>query len=773
MRLESLPGSVLDHKYQIDRQLGKGAMGAVFQATHLGTMRTVALKVIVPKLAAEAEFTQRFKREAEAAGRLHHPNVVNVTDFGVTRVENGELAYMVMEYLDGQTLSAYLKSEPRPSFNFILDVVDQTALALDAAHRAGIVHRDLKPSNIWLEPNHRGGYNIKVLDFGIAKVSGASAAAQPIPLGNDAETIVMAPASAPDVDEPETPTLLTTPSHLLTTPSHLRTTVGTLLGTPAYMAPEQCQGAEVDFRADIYSLATIVYEMLCSRLPFQTEDYKQLVRMQVSETPQPPSERDPSVPADLSNAVMGGLAKNPADRQRSAGAFATLLRSVAEGELTPIRKSKDVFHAHTNCLFPILLGDVAIVLTLAAPFWVTAHVLYGAKAASQQALILAVDLVFFTLMFFGGQLYKAASFMVLQDAAEKGQFLPRARAVLSALIRGLPALLRTYGVNLLQWSPRSFRENLLWPIVWAREGRSGRDGLERSRQLCGSLSAGTLTALVVRQIAPAALGVLLFPSIMSLTTGRLGLQFIVREELAGSRFGIFCLVYPLFFMLFYVNFGAASTFLYWTALQSRGEAGGDVILPGAIRDEKRRGSRGVRPATLIWGAIPFVMVAMLLFKIAVLDSGSVMEDALNDGRRAAVLKALNSGLSVDYRDSGDETPLFEAVRVADNQLVEALLSRGANVNARNRNGSSALIQAAVYDRQDLARLLLDHGAALNAVNNDGRTALMIAAMRGNLPMVQLLLGRGADSKRTDSHGKTALSYAQEEGYAEIAALLHG
>jgi len=137
MRLDSLPGSVLDHKYRIDQQLGRGATGAVFQATHIGTMRTVALKVIVPKLAAQAEFSQRFKREAEAAGRLRHPNVVNMTDFGVTHVENDDLAYMVMEYLDGQTLSAHLKSDPRPSLNFILDVVDQAALALDAAHQAG------------------------------------------------------------------------------------------------------------------------------------------------------------------------------------------------------------------------------------------------------------------------------------------------------------------------------------------------------------------------------------------------------------------------------------------------------------------------------------------------------------------------------------------------------------------------------------------------------------------------------------------------------------
>src|SRR5580658_9612899 len=123
MRLESLPGSILDQKYRIERPLGLGAMGAVFQATHLGTTRLVALKVIVPQLAENREFAQRFKREAEAAGRLNHPNVVNVTDFGVTQVAERELAYLVMEYLDGQTLADYLKENPRPAFNFLLDVM--------------------------------------------------------------------------------------------------------------------------------------------------------------------------------------------------------------------------------------------------------------------------------------------------------------------------------------------------------------------------------------------------------------------------------------------------------------------------------------------------------------------------------------------------------------------------------------------------------------------------------------------------------------------------
>jgi serine/threonine protein kinase len=761
MRLESLPGSVLDHKYKIEQQLGRGAMGAVYQATHVGTMRTVALKVIVPKLAAAAEFSQRFKREAEAAGRLRHPNVVNVTDFGVTRVEDGDLAYMVMEYLDGQTLSAHLKSEPRPSFNFILDVVDQTALALDAAHRAGIVHRDLKPSNIWLEPNRRGAYNVKVLDFGIAKVSNR-AAAQPHPASYEEETIVMMPAAASSEEEPESPTLLSTPSYL-------RTTVGTLLGTPAYMAPEQCQGAEVDFRADIYSLATIVYEMLCSRLPFQAEDFKQLVRMQLHDTPQTPHQRDPTVPVDLSDAVMSGLDKDPAGRPSSAGAFASRLRSVAEGELTPIRRSKDVFHTHTNCFFPLLLPCIGFTAVSLLPFWAAAHLLFQAKAAAPAVLSCLLGLAFFAAVVFGSQLFKAGCLLILQHAADTGHFQPRPGAVLSALARGLPVLLRTQLLSLLDWSPGGFRGNLLWPVVWAREGRSGRDAINRSRHLCRSLSGGTLTAMAVRQCAPAAFGVALFPTALSLMAGPFVLQFLLREELSGSGFGLFWFLYPLIFMMFYVNWGCAYTFMYWSALQSLGE--GDNALPASAREEKRSNSRRIRPGTLLWAALPLACLVAILVKASLGDKGADIEAALDDGRRSAVLKALNAGLPADYRVAGRETPLFEAARIGDARLVEALLSRGANVNARSRSGSTPLTEAAIYGRVDLARLLLDRGAAIDAANNDGRTALIEAGMRGDLPMVQLLLGRGADPKRSDSHGKTALAYAQEEGYPEIAALL--
>ncbi len=188
MTVDLAAGTVLDGKYRIERRLGKGGMGAVYLATHLGTTRPVALKVIVPQLAGNAEFFARFRREAEAAGRLRHPNVVNVTDFGVALRpgaaagdRDDEIAYLVMEYLGGQTLAQLLAERGRLPLETVVDVVDQVALALDTAHGLGVVHRDLKPENILLESNRRGGFNVKVLDFGVAKLSGASDDPLPAP----------------------------------------------------------------------------------------------------------------------------------------------------------------------------------------------------------------------------------------------------------------------------------------------------------------------------------------------------------------------------------------------------------------------------------------------------------------------------------------------------------------------------------------------------------------------------------------------------------------
>lgn len=142
----------------------------MYLATHLGTERPVAVKIIAPQYMQRAEFVERFRREARAAGRLRHPNVVDVTDFGFADSRGGQVAYLVMEYLDGCTLGEILDEEKNLPVGWTLDILEQVCSAVNEAHTQGIIHRDLKPDNIWLEPNQRGGYTVKVLDFGIAKL---------------------------------------------------------------------------------------------------------------------------------------------------------------------------------------------------------------------------------------------------------------------------------------------------------------------------------------------------------------------------------------------------------------------------------------------------------------------------------------------------------------------------------------------------------------------------------------------------------------------------
>jgi serine/threonine protein kinase len=146
MASSSLIGQVLDSKDRIEEQLGKGGMGAVYYATHLGTERPVALKVIAPQLMKHDEFVERFRREARAAGRLRHPNVVDVTDFGFAQVGEDQVAYLVMEYLDGYPLSEILAEESSLPLNWVIDILEQACSAVDEAHRQGIIHLSRRES---------------------------------------------------------------------------------------------------------------------------------------------------------------------------------------------------------------------------------------------------------------------------------------------------------------------------------------------------------------------------------------------------------------------------------------------------------------------------------------------------------------------------------------------------------------------------------------------------------------------------------------------------
>jgi serine/threonine protein kinase len=378
--LELYVGQVLDDKYHLEKLLGQGGMGAVFLATHLGTERYVALKLIAPQFMRNEEFVERFKREARAAGRLRHPNVVDVTDFGFASVRNGHVAYLVMEYLDGCSLGDVLSEEKRLPLEWVVDILEQVCSAVHEAHQQGIVHRDLKPDNIWLEPNRLGGYRVKVLDFGIAKLAEVNAP----PAGDDnshehipAETLnahvavanaaaletatllrptvhveeslsaeenetkLFAPQTAhpkpaqpteafiPRSDPEDDGTLLfeqgthlggSQTAHIGTTPQgSALTRVGAIMGTPLYMSPEQCAGGHLDARSDVYSLGVIAYQMLAGEPPFagNTSTVMRAHREKVRKR--------------AAQVVMSALAKDPANRPQTAAAFASALRGQSDG----------------------------------------------------------------------------------------------------------------------------------------------------------------------------------------------------------------------------------------------------------------------------------------------------------------------------------------------------------------------------------------------------------------------------------------------------------
>jgi serine/threonine protein kinase len=392
--LQNFVGYTLDEKYRLEKLLGQGGMGAVYLATHLGTERPVALKIIVPQFMENEEFVARFRREARAAGRLRHPNVVDVTDFGTTRTDRGTVAYLVMEYLDGCTLGDVLAEESSLPLDWIADIMEQTCSAVSEAHRQGIVHRDLKPENIWLEPTRLGGYRVKVLDFGIAKLAEEQNLFDAAPTAEGTSNHTLSPTEAGTLlmptfeagkDLPQTVLMDSPPQTAineistasseaatqlfnanngdLTRPLPARTTaepphnfstapvssltrVGAIMGTPAYMSPEQCRGTlQLDARSDVYSLGVITYQMLAGQTPFQG-DMLSVMRQHAESHPPPLKARKRRIPKKVARLVNQALAKNPAERPQTAIAFANALRANAEGTGSILRRAFALYSEH-------------------------------------------------------------------------------------------------------------------------------------------------------------------------------------------------------------------------------------------------------------------------------------------------------------------------------------------------------------------------------------------------------------------------------------------
>jgi len=254
-------------RYQVTGVLGRGAMGQVYKGVDPAINRPVALKTIrldfVSDPAEMAELKERLNREAHAAGKLSHPNIVTIYDAG----SEGDLQYIAMEYLEGRTLESMIKKKVKFNYRIIAQIIVQICAALDYAHQQGIVHRDIKPANIMISTD----YKVKVMDFGIARVD-----------------------------------------------SNSMTKTGIAMGTPNYIAPEQLKGQNVDARADLFSLGVVMYEMLLGKRPFKGENITSLIYSIINSEPEKPSNINPQIPMMFDHVIGKALKKKPQERYQRA-----------------------------------------------------------------------------------------------------------------------------------------------------------------------------------------------------------------------------------------------------------------------------------------------------------------------------------------------------------------------------------------------------------------------------------------------------------------------
>jgi serine/threonine-protein kinase len=279
--------------FRIVKLIGEGGFGEVYLAENPLIKRRAAVKVLLPELARSSEVVGRFLNEARAASAIRHPNIVEVFDAGAT---SEGAPYILMEFLEGEPLQRRFAQQGRLDVHQAMAIAQQAGSALAAAHEAGIVHRDLKPENLFLvlDKQAPGGELLKILDFGIAKIMSGEGA----------------------VDS-------------------FKTRAGLIMGSPAYMSPEQCMDTgQVDLRTDIYSLAVILYEALAGRPPHESESGTSLMLMHLSVDPVRLGELCPEVPAHIEAAIMRALAREPADRFQDMPSFMGALR----GEQQPTRR---------------------------------------------------------------------------------------------------------------------------------------------------------------------------------------------------------------------------------------------------------------------------------------------------------------------------------------------------------------------------------------------------------------------------------------------------
>ncbi|PID38188.1 MAG: hypothetical protein CSB49_06885 [Proteobacteria bacterium] len=302
---DPLLGKVVANRYRVLAKMGEGGMGTVYLAEHVTIEKKVALKVLLHEYARKPDLKQRFLQEAKAAASINHENIIDITDFGETPDKS---VFFAMEFLEGADLSHAIKRGPLP-WSRAKPILLQICRSLGAAHSKDIIHRDMKPENVFLVEREGRPDFVKVLDFGIAKVSGAT-----------------------DGD-------------------HKLTRTGMVFGTPEYMSPEQAQGHQPDHRVDIYAVGVIMYELLTGEVPFKADTFMGILTKHIFEDPVPPTQRSPElqIPVDAEAVILKAMAKDRDERFGSMSEMGAAIkavsgrmtRSTADHMPTPVISSAD------------------------------------------------------------------------------------------------------------------------------------------------------------------------------------------------------------------------------------------------------------------------------------------------------------------------------------------------------------------------------------------------------------------------------------------------
>ncbi|MBZ0236165.1 MAG: protein kinase, partial [Deltaproteobacteria bacterium] len=350
---EDLVGTMLLGRYSVTRKIGQGGMGAVYEATHTLIGKRVAVKVLLDKYARKEQVVARLEQEARLASSIGHEHIIDITDFGTT--EDGR-TFVVMEFLEGESLAELLAREgPLPEAR-IVDIAFQVASALGAAHDKGIVHRDVKPENVFLLRRKDRDF-AKVVDFGISKSLRSS-----------------------DAGEDDSPRL---------------TQTGMVLGTPLYMSPEQARGDEdLDHRIDIYALGVIMYELATGRVPFTGTNYLSIISQVLNDTPKPPRTYRPELSDELEAVILKALEKDREQRYQSTAEMLADLSVLADDPTHSTQRARITgprrYAPKKGGLRAVAWIAVIAGIIAAVALTVTATMSGGAKAKDAQALA-AID----------------------------------------------------------------------------------------------------------------------------------------------------------------------------------------------------------------------------------------------------------------------------------------------------------------------------------------------------------------------------------------------